>query len=236
MVRFLGLALFIAVAVAIGGDKPGSKQQEQLTKLQALVGSWRGVAQPVRGSAKDSWTEQADWSWDFSQPAPALIATLPQGKYFSRVRLTPGNNDGDYSLDATASKDQQQQTYSGRLDDQNQLILVAAQRADQPTGDLPSRLTFRFTAGGDRLLLLMEKQGPAPDSFVRLAEIGYTRAGSGFGNIAQGRECIVTGGLGTIEVSHNGKNYYVCCTGCRDYFKDNPDQVLADLAAKKKEK
>src|SRR4051812_38152952 len=75
MVRFSGLVLLIAVAAAIAGDKPDSHQQAQLTKLQALVGSWRGVAQPIRGSAKDSWTEQADWSWDFSLGPPALIAT-----------------------------------------------------------------------------------------------------------------------------------------------------------------
>jgi YHS domain-containing protein len=232
MVRIFGLVLLITVAAAIAGDKPDSQQQAQLTKLQALVGSWRGVAQPQRGSAKDSWTEQADWSWDFSQSSPALIATLSQGKYFSRFRLTPSNNDGEYHLAAATSKDEQQQAYSGLLDDQNQFILLA----DQPREDLPRRLTFRFTAGGDRLLLLMEKQGPAADSFLRIAEIGYTRAGSGFGNIAQGRECILTGGLGTIEVSHNGKTYHVCCTGCRDYFNANPEQTIAEYAAKKQGK
>jgi len=232
MVRSSGLALLIIVAAAIAGDKPDSEQQEQLAELQTLVGSWRGVAQPVRGSAKDSWTEQADWAWDFSQASPALIAALPNGKYFSRVRLTTGNTASEYRLSATTSKDQQQQDYSGRLDDQNQLVILA----DQPAGDLPRRLTFRFTASGDRLLLLMEKQGPAPDSFARIAEIGYTRIGSGFANVAQGRECIVTGGLGTIEVSRNGKTYYVCCTGCRDYFNASPDQVLAEYAAKKKGK
>jgi hypothetical protein len=233
MVRFSGLVVLITVAVAIAGDKPASKQQEQLAKLQALIGSWRGVAQPQRGSAKDSWAEQADWAWDFSQSSPALVATLPKGKYFSRFRLTADDN-GEYRLSATTSKNDQQQHYSGRLDDQNQLVLLAAQpSANPPRDDLPRRLTFRFTAGGDRLLLLMEKQAPNADSFARIAEIGYTRVGSGFGNVAQGRECIVTGGLGTIEVSHNGKTYYVCCTGCRDYFNANPEQTIAEYAAKK---
>jgi YHS domain-containing protein len=82
----------------------------------------------------------------------------------------------------------------------------------------------------------MEKHAPAADSFLRIAEIGYTRAGSSFGNIAQGRECILTGGLGTIEVTHNGKTYYVCCTGCRDYFNANPEQTIAEYTAKKDNK
>jgi hypothetical protein len=232
MVRNSGLTLLISIAVALAGDVPMSKQQEQLAKVQAVVGSWRGVAQPVRGSSKDAWSEQAEWSWDFSQSSPALIATLPQGKYFSRLRLTVGNNDGEYQLVATSAKDAAEQRYSGRLDDQNQLVLLA----EQPRDAFPRRLTFRFVAGGDRLLLLMEKQVPTSGSFARIAEIGYTRVGSSFGSVAQGRECIVTGGLGTIEVTHNGKTYYVCCTGCRDYFNANPDQTIAEHAAKKKAK
>jgi hypothetical protein len=81
--------------------------------------------------------------------------------------------------------------------------------------------------------VLAERQAAA-GTFTRLAELGYTRQGSGFGkNVAQ-RECIVTGGLGTIEVMHNGQSYYVCCTGCRDYFHQNPDKVLAEYAARAK--
>jgi ribosomal protein L24E len=105
---------------------------------------------------------------------------------------------------------------------------------DQAREGCPVRLSFRFAAGGDRLLLLMEKAGTADGQFARLAEVGYTRQGSGFGkNVAQ-RECVVTGGLGTIEVTHDGKTYYVCCTGCRDYFNENAEKVLAEWAAKKK--
>ncbi len=223
LLAFLSLTL-------LQGDQQPAQQQEQLAKLQALVGSWRGVAQPIRGSAKDSWIENADWAWDFSQAIPALVGTLPQGKYFRRLRLTAGEN-GEFTLVGAAASNAAEATYIGRLDDQKQLVLTG-----QPPDGFPRRLTFRFVASGDRLLLLLEKSGATADAFLRLAEIGYTRSGSGFGNATTQRECIVTGGLGTIEVSHNGKTYYVCCTGCRDYFNANPDQVLADYAAKKKAK
>ena len=232
MVRFSGLVLLVVVAAALAGDKPNSRQQEQLAKLQAVVGSWRGVAQPRYGSAKDNWFENADWSWDFTRPVPALVAASPQGKFFRRLLLAATDRDGEYQLTATPANDSADQHYVGRLYDQNHLVLLAT----RPRDDLPRRLTFRFVAGGDRLLLLMEKPGPAADSFARIAEIGYTRVGSGFAKVAQGRECIVTGGLGTIEVSHNGKTYYVCCTGCRDYFNASPEQVIAEYAAKKKGK
>jgi YHS domain-containing protein len=46
--------------------------------------------------------------------------------------------------------------------------------------------------------------------------------------------------VGTIPVTYQGQTYYVCCTGCRDYFNDNPAEVLADYkerkAAEKKKK
>ena len=224
-----GLALVVAVA-SLADDKPPADQKERLSKLQSLVGSWRGVGQPQRGSTKDAWTEEADWAWSFDKAGASLVAKLPKAKYFSQLRLTAGSTEGHFSLAASPMAGGEPVVYSGKLDEQGQLILTA----DQPRDGIPGRLSFRFAAAGDRLLVLLEKQGSTSDQFARLAEVGYTRQGSGFGkNVAQ-RECIVTGGLGTIEVTHNGKSYYVCCTGCRDYFNENPDKVLAELAARKK--
>ena len=66
-----------------------------------------------------------------------------------------------------------------------------------------------------------------------MAEVGYTRKGSDFGKGTTFVECVVTGGTGTIPVTHQGKTYYVCCSGCRDLFNDRPDEVLAEYRAKK---
>ena len=71
----------------------------------------------------------------------------------------------------------------------------------------------------------------------RIAGIGYTRAGE---KLAQAggnqRKCIVTGGLGTIAVSHKGKTYYVCCQGCVQAFNDAPEAIIADYQASLKKK
>ena len=72
------------------------------------------------------------------------------------------------------------------------------------------------------------------DAFARLAEVGSTRKGSSFAkNAASGPECVVTGGLGTIAVEHDGKTYFVCCGGCRDLFNEDPEGVLADYRERK---
>jgi YHS domain-containing protein len=43
---------------------------------------------------------------------------------------------------------------------------------------------------------------------------------------------VVTGGAGTISVTHKGQTYYVCCTGCQQAFEDDPEGVLAEYAAR----
>ena len=57
-----------------------------------------------------------------------------------------------------------------------------------------------------------------------------------FGVEAGGKkpECCVTGGLGTSQVTYMGQTYWVCCTGCRDAFNENPAKVIADYMKKKK--
>jgi hypothetical protein len=231
MPRQLAASIVLCLVVVTAGDEPSAgdhaRQKQRLSKLQPLVGDWRGVGQPQRGSTRDSWVEEANWAWSFEK-VPALVADLPKGRHFSRLRFIAAAEDLTFVLEATPAAGGESVRYSGKLDDQDVLVLAA----QAPRDDLPRRLTFRFVAGGDRLLVLMEKKGPTGDALVRLAEVGYTRQGSGFGKTAAQRECIVTGGLGTIEVTHAGKTYYVCCTGCRDYFNENPEKVLAEYAAR----
>ena len=204
-------------------------QKERLAKMQPLVGQWRGVGQPQRGSTKDSWIAEVEWAWKFDGGNASLVAELPKSRFFKSLQLVPGSEDGAYELIAQLDGDGGELRYSGKLDESDRLILTT----EKPPEGAPARISIRFVAGGDRLLVLLEKQGAASDALVRLAEVGYTRQGSGFGKNVAERECVVTGGLGTIEVTFENQTYYVCCTGCRDYFNDNPKEVLAEYAARK---
>jgi hypothetical protein len=226
----LVLALVLA-ASSVAADAPANDADDdkaQLAKVQQLVGKWRGVGQPQRGSTKDSWIEQADWAWSFADGI-SLFAKLPEGKYFQKIKLVRGEQEGDYTLLATPAAGGEPLSYAGTLDEAGKLQFTAT----EPRDGLPHRISFRFVAGGDRLLVLLERKSELADQFVRLAEIGYTRQGSGFGKGTTGPECVVTGGFGSIEVMHNGQKYYVCCTGCLEYFKESPDEVIAEYKARK---
>lgn len=50
------------------------------------------------------------------------------------------------------------------------------------------------------------------------------------------KTCIISQGLGTISVSHNGKSYWVCCTGCKAAFEDEPEKWIAKWEAMNKDK
>jgi hypothetical protein len=227
--------LLVLSGIALAADKPKAAvdpaAQKQLEKIQQLVGQWKGVGQPQRGSTKDSWVEEADWAWAFDASIAsgvALVGKQPKGKYFTAIKVVRGEQGGEYVLHATPAAGGDDLHYSGKIDEAGKLVLTAA----EPREGLPARISIRFVAGGDRLLVLLERKGNA-DQYVRLAEVGYTRQGSGFGQGRSGPECVVTGGAGTIEVMHEGVKYYVCCTGCLEYFKDNPAEIIAEYKARK---
>ena len=71
---------------------------------------------------------------------------------------------------------------------------------------------------------------------VKSLREGKASLADSFATVDDGPECVVSGGKGTMAVSFQGKTYYVCCTGCRDEFKANPEKYVKEYEAKKKAK
>jgi len=218
---------------AVAGEPTADADKRALAPLQAYVGEWHGVGQPKRGSNVGARVETSQWTWQFPSGRAELVAKLADDKYFSQWRLQALGEKGRFALlatprDAAAGQESADGPFQGRLADAS--LVVAA---DKSQGERPARITLRLAAGGDRMLALYERQLDS-GAFGRLAEVGSTRQGSSFAKAgAAGRECVVTGGLGTIQVEHKGSKYYVCCSGCRDYFRENPDEVLAEYHRRK---
>ncbi|MFG0336084.1 MAG: hypothetical protein ACF8TS_22220 [Maioricimonas sp. JB049] len=233
------LAGFLLLLIAVAGQHPfaddtspeptsPSDPKAALERLNDLIGGWRGVGQPRRGSSRGAWRETADWAWDFSQDAPALVITFDDGKLLETARLTYDMQHHRYQIEAR-TPDAQTRTYTGGFE-KDRLVLEA-----EPDGeDNAHRLTIT-PLNEKRTLILFESRPADRQSWYRVAEVGYTRQGTRLAIPGGGRtECIVTGGAGTIPVQHNGQTYYVCCSGCKIAFEDDPQGIIDEFQARRR--
>ena len=202
----------------------------ELGQFNAWVGAWRGIGQVRRNSTQGAWSETGEWVWELDKSHADLIwagkggrgvqsvrlSYDPAGKQFVANVLLPGGSIREYR--GVAEK--------------NRLAVESAADAE---GNLHQLV---WTALSDkRMTLFIGIRKGGQEQFGRVSEVGYTREGTKLAVAGAGEpECIVTGGKGTMTVMYKGKTYYVCCTGCRDAFLDDPEGILAEAAAKAKDK
>ena len=204
--------------------EPRSTIAKELKPFNSLIGNWRGVGQPKRGSRKGAWTEKASCAWDFTTSAPAVVIKSDGGKQFQDLILK-----WDVATNQLLLKQKMEDTvrkYSGTMSEEwPEKIIVQSKTDDSDT-------TFRCTIqqlSDIRATILFEQRTSPTGSFRRIAEVGYTRSGTRLA-IAGGnqRKCVVTGGLGTIPVTYKDRTYYVCCSGCLQAFNADPATIIAD--------
>ncbi|MGH7199904.1 MAG: hypothetical protein ACREJB_04825 [Planctomycetaceae bacterium] len=233
---FLGSCLVLLIVAMLaaeqnGGGQPARTPKEALAEFNDLIGPWRGVGQPKRGSNQGAWAETAEWIWDFSGDEAAIHYDVADGKLLQSARLTWDPKSRNFQLTATLPDDATR-TYTGRLDEKRNLVL------ESPVDDEGQVHRVTITRLNEkRSLVLFETRGERQSFYRRVAQVGYTREGQSLAiEGANGPECVVTGGLGTIPVSYKGQTYYVCCTGCQQAFEDDPEGILAEYRAKQAEK
>ncbi len=72
---------------------------------------------------------------------------------------------------------------------------------------------------------LLEVERKRGSKFTRVDTVGTQRDGSSFAlndTDYKDRTCVISAGLGTTQVSYNGKSYWVCCSGCKAAFDEDP--------------
>lgn len=205
----------------------GAAISKELKPLNSLIGSWRGVGQIKRGSRQGAWTEKTAVAWDFSMQPPAIVISTDGGKQFQQLRLTW--DKATRKIQLVQKTDSGAVSFSGTMPAQwpQKLVLESVVNKDG------SQLRCTINQLKDiRATVLLEKRTSAAGSFRRVSEVGYTRSGSKLAVVGGNqRKCIVTGGLGTIPVTHDGKTYYVCCQGCVQAFNESPAAIIADYQA-----
>lgn len=220
-----GLLLILALAGITLADPDTNTPQilearSALQKLNGLIGGWRGTGQPRRGSNKGAWREDAEFVWDFSTRTPAIKYVVKDGKLTAQATLTYVDADKQYQF-VLKSAEGTETTLTGGFQN-DQLVLTSAEEGPQ------QRVTIT-PLNEKRTVVLFETRSNPAASFNRVAEVGYTREGTRLALPGGGQpECVVTGGAASIPVSYKGQTYYVCCTGCKQAFEDDPEGILAE--------
>lgn len=234
MLLAAGVCIGAAIAVAAPGESSDAAAvaDPALQALQDFVGTWKGVGQVRRGSSQGAWIEESGWRWDFHGGQGAIVFTAPQSKHLVEGRITAAT-DGKLKLAAKTAAGATID-YAGVRDDADGALTFTS---DAVPDGAPQRVVLRFAAEKQRLVAALERRIGGGEAYTRLAEIGYTRAGSNFGKDGgSGPVCIVTGGSAEIAVKYLDKTYYVCCTGCKDLFEENPAKFVTAYEAKLKAK
>ena len=207
-------------------ERPASAT-DALRNLNSLVGTWRGVGQIKRGSRTGSWSEETTVAWNFEKETPKVRFTAKGGKYFDTLQLQWDETTQEVVMLQKLEKSEL--TYRGKFPKEwpGKLELLT-----EPAEDgIQHRCTVQ-QLGDIRATVLLEKRSTPTGSFRRIAAVGYTRAGERLAVVGGNqRKCIVTGGLGTIPVTHENTTYYVCCEGCLQAFNAAPDAIVAEYKA-----
>jgi hypothetical protein len=246
MLVFALLATWISAhptAPVCGCDAPKTvAPKEALQPFNVLIGSWRGSGAPD-GTKEErlagAWDETIAWEWKFKDKDAWMEVTFAKGKYFTKgeLRYTPDDKDAKepaprFTLTLTGT-DKSASTYVGGLSDKNKVLTLT--RTGGPASE-EQRLVFSLLHHNRHLYRFETRPAGTAVAFTRKYQVGATKEGVAFADVPKGPECIVSGGLGTMKVVYKGKNYFVCCSGCRDEFRADPEKYIKEAEAKAKEK
>jgi hypothetical protein len=229
---WLSLALFL-VSVVPAADKDDKEEpasaKAALQALNDFIGEWKGSGGPPRATpaSKDIWTETLNWSWRFKGDDVWLLLDIKDGKYYKggELRYLPDKKVYELTLTDKAGK---KQAFAGELKDD----VLTLEHVDADKKET-QQIKMNTAAEGIRLIYRFAHKPEGKTLYVTDYQVAANKAGESLGKTEKKNECVVSGGLGTIPVSYKGVTYYVCCSGCKDAFMENPEKYIKEFEAKK---
>ncbi len=221
---------------------PPEKQLDDVKKalkpIQVVLGPWHAIIDKSKEYEDLQWVW--DWRTDRAQPALAM-ATKEDGAYFKTMRLTYLVEEEKFQM-TVADKEGKQRVLQGVYteeptdkpgDDKKQTPQRTFKLLLTETGDAKDRwqIVMNQQENNRYLLELARLRGK---NFVRFDTVASQREGTSFAlddSDFKEKTCVISQGLGTIQVSHKGKSYWVCCTGCKAAFEEDPDKWIAKFEA-----
>jgi YHS domain-containing protein len=194
--------------------------KEAMQKVQLIVGDWRVTAMP-RELKREPWTEKASWSFKIEKDLYTIRLAATDAVFWKEATLAFDLKDQVYALDAALAGGGERR-YTGKLAEKERMLTLV-----ETTDAWPRERAVFSLLRDNRFLIDIEVQSAKGKDWNTQAQLGCTKEGVPFVR-GEGPKCIVTGGAGTIPVTYGGKTYYVCCTGCRAFFNDAPEKVIAE--------
>ena len=233
MKRLLSLGLTLGLlalglhALAADGDKAAAK--EKLQALQEFIGKWNGNGGPekAKATAKELWSETLNWGWKFKGDDVALSLTIKDGKYYKggELRWLPARKVFEFTA---IDRDDKKLVFEGTI----KKDALTLERIDS-TSKETQQIIMNTAAEGDRFIFRYNHKAAGSTLYKKDYLVQATRDGVSLGKVDKKNVCVVSGGVGTIMVTHKGETFYVCCSGCADAFKENPEKYIAEFKAKK---
>ena len=200
---------------------PPMTSQQALERFNPLIGEWKATGYP-KGNRRASgfWTETIDVAWQFDKEQPSIHLTFNNGKYFQEAHLRYQPKFARYELDTVDATGQTATQWSEPYADISKLSFQAEESAT-----VRNQLHIQMLHS-NRFLLWSESRSNPNASFSKDYSLGATKQGVAFANVPMGNVCIVTGGEAKTPVQYMGKTYYVCCSGCKAVFEEDPEKFL----------
>jgi len=225
--------VLIAVLLAVAAEpvRPNPSPREGLQPLNSLIGTWKGTGYPEGVSKEERaagmWTESVTWGWAFKDQDAWLTLRFIKSKHFDTGEVRFSTSPGAPFRLTLTTPEKQTLRYSGQLTDKT----LTFTRTDGPPGE-EQRLVFSLLHHNRHLYRVETRPAGSTLAFSKKFQVGATKEGVPFADVPKGPECVVSGGLGTSKVSYMGKDYFVCCSGCRDEFKANPEKYVKEWERK----
>lgn len=145
--------------------------------------------------------------------------TFEEGRIFRRGLLLYRPDEGDFVFEAVRV-DGTDARYAGRQVGSRLVMTEVVEEGG------PDERVVLHPLHDNRYLFTVERRRGGRGSYRKAIEAGCTREGVPFVKVDPAKACRVTGGQGTIAVTFEGKTYYVCCSGCKDAFEEDPAKFV----------
>lgn len=208
--------------------------------LQVLLGQWNGTP-------RKALIDAPQWVWDFQsdRSQPALVFKSEKNAYVREGHLTFLPAEQKYQF-AWMTPEGEKRLLKGTFTKPVQDVAGEDSKKLQRTYKLT--LTEPEPSDGEQWQLAIEQiennryvleidRRRGRGAFQRIDTINTLREGTSFAisDSDYGEQtCIISQGKGTSTVSYKGKSYYVCCSGCKAAFEEDPERWIAKWEARLK--